>query len=242
MRAIIIAILITWANPYLAFSQFNSSIDLIIGMDYSYRNLNTSSNEGIVISILEKRDSAETGKLNGRLGFNFNKRLTNKLHLKTGIRLASIGYKGEKKTGLKWGSEHDGMGGWTPDPNLPHEIQFIDDYWFIEIPIAGRYEFGERKLIPYIELGASPSFFLKTRTKTITDISTETRFHSEEPLPFNKFHLVGNVSFGANYLISENMQVFGQPIFRYHLTKLVDAPIKEYLYDYGIEIGIRRKI
>ena len=181
--------------------------------------------------------------MNWRLGFNYNRRLSSRIFLKTGARLASVGYKGEKKTGLRWGTEHDGNGGWAgPDPSLPHEIQLIDDYWFIEVPIAGRFEFGGKRLRPFIEAGGAPSVYLATRTKTVTDIGTDASFESGKALGFNQWHLVGYLSFGANYDIGERLQLFGQPVFRRHFTKLADAPIAEHLYNFGMELGVRRKL
>ena len=241
MKEKFIAVLIL-IIPILGFGQINQTIDFISGIEYSYRNLTTSSEEGIAVGMMENRDDKETGKINWRLGFNYNLRLSNKIFLKTGLRLASVGYKGEKKTGLRWGSEHDGMGGWIPDPNLPHEIQLVHDYWFTEIPIAGRIEINKKKLSPFFELGVSPSIYMTTRTKTITDIGTDSEFQNGDVHNFNKLHVVGFLSFGMNYSLNDKFQIFGQPVFRYHLTKLADAPIGEYLFNYGLEIGIRKKI
>ena len=90
---------------------------------------------------MESRDQTETGKLNWRIGFNYNRRLTSRIFLRTGLRLASVGYKGEKNTDLRWPSEHDGNGGWVADPTLPRELaNLIYDYWFVEMPIVGRFE------------------------------------------------------------------------------------------------------
>lgn len=228
--------------PIFGFSQINQAIDFISGIEYSYRNLTTSSEEEIVVEIMENRDDKESGRFNWRFGFNYNLRLSNKIFLKTGLRLASVGYKGKKKTGLRWGSEHDGMGGWIPDPNLPHEIQLVYDYWFTEIPIAGRFEINQKKLTPFFELGISPSIYMTTRIKSITDIGADSEFQNGDVQNFNKFHVVGFISFGLNYALNDKFQIFGQPTFRYHITKLVDAPINEHLFNYGVEIGIRKKI
>ena len=230
-KFIIILILLI---PVFGFSQINQSFDFVSGIEYSYRNLTTSSEDKSVKWILESRDNEESGKLNWRVGFNYNRRLTDKIFLRTGLRLASVGYKGEKIV-LRWGSD-------DTDPNLPHEIQFVYDYWFAEIPIAGRFEMNRKKISPFFELGISPSIYLIQRTKTITDIKTETQFQNNNIDGFKKVHIVGFISFGVNYTINDKFQLFGQPIFRYHLTELVDAPIVEHLFNYGIEIGIRRKL
>ena len=227
--------------PIFTFSQINQSIDFVSGIDYSYRNLSTSSDEEVFAKIIDDRDEKEVGKLNWRIGFNYNLRITNNLFIKSGLRLSSVGHKGEKETGIKWASEFNGME-WTPDPNLPHEIQLIYDYWFTEIPIAGRFEINKKKLSPFIEMGVSPAIYMTTRIKEITDLDTNAEFSNKNDNIFNKIQVVGFLSFGMNYSINENYQIFGQPAFRYHFTKLAEGPINENLFNYGIEIGIRKKI
>lgn len=130
--------------PFIGSSQMRSSFDLVMGIEHSYRKLTGGS-----VEFMQTRDDKETGKSNWRFGFNYNRRLTEKLFLKTGARLASVGFNGEKRM-LKWPSEIDSNGAWTPDPTLIHEYQEINDYWFFEIPIIGRYEFGGKKLIPFV--------------------------------------------------------------------------------------------
>lgn len=233
--------------PILGFSQINQSIDFIGGTEYSYRNLTTSTENGF----LESRDNRESGKINSRIGFNYNRRLTNKIFLKTGLRLVNSGYKDELS--LTWSVLN-------PTPAHTTEYQLAHNYSFIEIPIAGRFEINQKKLSPFFELGISPSIYIKTRTKLI---STNEQSSQSEPAPgapsfepyeldteflkrddsnFNKLHFVGFISFGMNYSLTDKFQFFGQPTFRYHLTKLEDAPINEYLFNCGIEIGVRRKI
>lgn len=228
--------------PILGFSQMNQTIDFITGIEYSYRSLSTSSEEEFMVGIMENRENYERGKFNWRIGLNYNIRLSKHIFMKTGLRLASVGYKREKLTGLTWASEYDENGEWTSDPNLAHEIQIVHDYWFTEIPIALRFETNLRKLTPFFELGVSPSFYMTTRTKSITDIGTDSKFQNGDVHEFSKIHVVGLVSCGVNYTISDKFQFFGQPAFRYHLTKIANGLMSEHLYNYGIEIGIRKKI
>ncbi len=230
--------LFLWVQT-LGFCQFNTTLDVLVGPEYSYRFLTGPKNSLLISS----RNEGDSGRLNWRFGFNFNQRLNQKLVLKTGLRLAFIGYKGENKTGLKWGSEHDGMGGWTPDPTLPHEIQGNYNHWFIEVPIVGRYEFENEKFTPFIEVGLSPYYYLTTKRHIITDIYESTSFERNDFKDFKKIHLVASISCGVNYNLNETTQLFGQPIFRYHLTRLVGgSTLGEYLFNAGVEVGVRKRI
>ena len=54
-------------------------------------------------------------------------------------------------------------------------------------------------------------------------------------------------SFGLNYTLSKKLQIFGQPIFRYHLSSTAERQegineqiLDEHLFTIGLEAGIRK--
>ncbi|MEM1119621.1 MAG: hypothetical protein AAGJ18_04190 [Bacteroidota bacterium] len=226
--------------PTIVFAQFRSSVDFVGSMDYSYRHLKNSNNAPTVIENFERRQQEEMGKINWRVGLNYNHPFSDRLFIKTGIRLASVGYKRGKTTGLRWGSEFDGMGNWTPDPNLPHEIQDMVDHWLIEIPIIGRIELSDNQLKPFVEFGVSPHFYWKSRTKRVTDIDESVIFSNISF--FKSLQMVASLSMGMAYSINEKWEILGQPIFRYHLIKTSSFSFEEHLFNYGLELGIRRQL
>jgi len=226
--------------PYFGFSQINSSVDFIFGIDYSYRYLNAINDNPQSLAFIENKEDKESPSLNWRAGFNYNKRISNRLSLKTGLRLSTISYKGEKITGLRWGSENDGMGGYQFDPTLPHEIQTIYEYWLVEIPVMGRMEFGNKKWSPFMEAGFAPSYYLTTNVKSKTDLGSESEFSNQSN--FYKFQLAVVVSAGVNYDLSDQLQLFTQVAYRQFFTNAHLTFFKEHLYAYGIELGIRKRI
>lgn len=228
----------------LMYAQHNSSIDLVGAIEYSYRTYSYSGNDDLFIRLVEERNEEEKGKSNWRFGFNYNKRLTNKLFLKTGLRLASIGYKGEEQTGLRWGSDHDGMGGFSPspDPTIPREVQIIDNYIFLEVPIMARWEWGAKKWTTFMETGLSPHIYLTNRNRIITDISNEIEWSAVKPDGFNKIQFVASLSFGTNYQLNDTLQFFAQPVARYHITQQGKGDVNERLWSVGLEVGIRKML
>jgi len=231
--------------PFLSFGQKNQSIDFVGGFDYTYRTLDTDSQEEIFVNLVEDRNGDEAARANWRVGVNYNKKLTKSIFLKTGLRLASKGYKGETQGGLRWGSQHDGMGGFDPDADPEsgfEEVQINTNYWFLSIPIAARFEFNEKKWSPFVEVGLVPSIYLVTRNQQIAEEESSTMSFNEIPAGLNRIHFVGFASFGLNYTLNEKLQLFGQPSFRYHITTLADAPLDEHLYSVGIELGVRKRL
>ncbi len=231
--------------PLLSFSQINTSLDLVGSIDFAYRNINLSDTPGPQTSIvIDQRNSRESGRLNWRFGFNFNKKITGNLFFKSGLRLANIGYKSNQDS-LRWGSQQ--VGG-VFDPRIPSGApsgtsQFFYNYLFIEIPLAARFEFSQKKLAPFAEIGIAPSLYLKSRNKILVNGKSQNVDGSEDFYDYNKMHFVGIISFGGNYSINEQLQLFAQPTFRYHLTRLInDVPIKENLWTVGLELGFRKRL
>ncbi len=232
--------------PLFCMCQINTSLDFIAGVDLGYRNLRVSNDDpnsgGMLVS--RSRNNNEIGNLNLRFGFNFNKRISNQIVFKTGVRFASVGYKRKKKDDLIFGSEIIDQ---FNDPSIPPtplgSIQFFYNYLFLEVPLIGRYEFNQKKFSPFVELGIAPSLYLKSRNKVVYNGDTEMLDGDEDLYDYSKIHFVGVLAFGGNYRINEGLQLFAQPTFRYHLTRLVkDVPIKEHLWNIGLELGLRKRL
>ena len=227
-----------------AIGQKNASIDLVGGAEFGYRTLGGKDSDGVPVSIIIESRERETIKFGYRFGLNYNQRLSKKIFLKTGLRVANQGYTSGKMTGLRWTNElQEGENGefiYVPDPSLPHEIQFFYEYWFLEIPLIARYEFNEKRWSPFVEAGLSSNIYLRARTRQVTDLSDSKYSNIEVGDSFNKIQLVGNASFGVNFEATESFRIFAQSVFRYHLTKTVDSAVKEHLYNVGIEVGVRK--
>ena len=224
--------------PLFCFSQAKSSIDILGGIEYSHRLLIYSKSD-IVESALADLHKGESGKLNWRAGFNYNRRLHKKFYLKTGLRIASVGFKGADESDLRWGSQHDGMGGFDPNPDLVPQVQYAYDYLFLEVPIIGRIEFNEKKLAPFLELGVSPHMYLSKNVRAVAN-SSEPFGILTGPSNLQFLHLVGSISFGCNYSLNEKIQFFAQPVFRMHLNALDQRVF--HLVSGGLEVGLRRKL
>jgi hypothetical protein len=238
MKLFISSLLI--ALPFIVFSQPNSTVDLVGGADYAFRFLKNTSDDLATQVIMDVREQDEFGKLNFRAGFNFNRRLFGQLWLRTGLRWASVGYVVQDADDLRWPSEFDpNTGTYTPDPSLPHQLKLSREYWFVEAPLVARLETGKKKLKSFFEIGVSPHIYLTTHTKQVTDLETEQDFGADD---VNTLSLAGIVSIGFQYQATKRTALFFQPIFRYHLTPLSDGPIRENLYNYGLEAGVRKGI
>lgn len=223
--------------PLFGFSQ-KHSIDVVGSFDWTYRALMSRSLMGdqVVASRMN-----EIPKYNWRAGINYNRQLSEKWFLKTGARLAKVGYKTKKQV-VFFDNDQTAEPGDENDLDLSFTRQFSYDFLFLEIPIMFRYEFSQKKWTPFVEGGLSTSYYLSTKeTLSINEeeVFSESTNQSDAFIPIN---LVANFSTGLNYNIAEHWQLFGQVVFRYHLNPIVkDGNMKEHLYNLGWAMGMRRK-
>lgn len=210
----------------ISFGQIKSSVDVLGGINVSFRIIDDN---GSAVEMV--RNETETPKSNYHLGFNFNLRIASKLNLKTGLRLASLGYKTQERV-------------LTFSTGEMTRIQFFYDYLFLEIPVTLRYEFSnDNTLKPFVEMGISPTYYATNRVVKIQDEEEETTYErNPSNTGFKTFHLTGNVAVGLNYYLSEETCLFFQFNYKHHLTNLVNTDFKEHLWSYGGELGIRRSI
>lgn len=244
MKAFSLLSIFLFVFGHKALSQFPYSVDLVGSVEYSYRNLVVSDDlTNVNTDILERNLSlreGETNKRNFRFGFNFNKYIDNNFHFKTGLRYASVGYNGQKQTDIRWPSEVGEDGTYNPNPLLPHENQFIYDYRYIAIPAIFRYHITNGRLVPFIEAGLALHIYAHTIRQTINEFGTsKERFNNGEANA--DFSTVGSFSIGFEYLLDYDYALFYQGVGRYHLSPRQRGVINEYLFNYGVELGLRKR-
>ncbi len=234
-------ILILLIVPILGFGQTKSTIDLVFGTEYSYRFINSVTDKSYDNYYINSRQG-ETGKINYRIGANYNLRLGDKFWFKTGMRLANIGYQDVQN------NRHRNsiclQNGLLPSIQyFPKKVtEVVYDYYFLEMPVIIRFEFNTKRISPFLEMGVSPNIYLVSKTKTVSDFGVESEYYFEN---FSFVNFSGSISFGVNAKVNNFFTVFFQPVYRYHFTKLVyyhTKDAKENLYNYGIEMGLRTKI
>ena len=226
--------------PYISvFGQLGSSIDCVTGLNVGYRYLNPNKTD-VFPGYVDIRNAERIG-IRADFGVNYNLKVGSKLYLKTGVRFADKGYNSRKIDDLKWGLEgHNGV----YDPNAVQNnselksIVFKYHFFFVEVPIALRYEFYKKgKFSLYGEAGGSAAYYIQSVTVQKTNLDKKKINKKEDPI--NDFHLAAIIGAGVNYQVNGKTQLFLQPNFNYQLTDLVNAPDNVHLYTAGLEIGCR---
>ncbi|MFK7770763.1 MAG: hypothetical protein AB8F94_01440 [Saprospiraceae bacterium] len=186
----------------LSFGQIQMSVDPVFSIEQSYRTLQSDN-----FLTLQTRNLKDKQRTSFRYGLNFNFYLgelyEEKVALKTGIRYLKTGYQSD-----------------LDSASTIHN--------FLEIPLALRYYYGNRKIQLYSELGVGILFNLNF---DIDDFRYERLVHHS-----------AFVAVGFDYNFSLDLALFFQPIFRYHFTQTFSAvEVEEHLYNVGLETGFRIK-
>ncbi len=228
--------------PFFLSAQSNSKIELLGSLDYSYRHY---ANSGIVQSLR----SSDKGKLNYHFQLNYHQKLKEKIWLRIGLGLASTGYKTEKVE-LRYGSQHDGQGGFDPFLSSDERIQTKYNYQFLSIPIALRYDFSQKKLRPFVEVGLNTNYYLQSITSFFVN-GDKSDSRKERENQINQIQLAPTISFGLSYDVNEKLEIVAQPNFTYYLTptyketedlSLSNGLVKEHQWGGGLAMGIRLKL
>lgn len=204
--------------------------------DHTDRLLINSSNNAIVKGIFDNRQ-VEEGKYNFQAGLIFDYKWNEKIWFQSGFKLSSVGYFDRKFTDLLWPSEVDVVtGAYTRDPSLPHESRLHYDYWMLTIPVRVKYFFKTGRLKPYAMAGVAAGYYTGTRATEVTDVYKRSNFFVVDQ--FRKINMSIDLGIGLQWMWMEDFGLFLQPSARYYFTRLVaKAPIKEYLYAFGVEAG-----
>jgi hypothetical protein len=118
-------------------------------------------------------------------------------------------------------------------------------YHYLELPLRVNYQFLNRKVFGYVTTGVSMNLFLNDKSKSWLTYNTgETAVVTSESsiYDFNKIAFAVLGGFGIGYHISEKLNVRLEPLFRYSLTPLAEAPINQYNYSIGCQFGVGMKL
>ncbi|MFK8161758.1 MAG: outer membrane beta-barrel protein [Lewinella sp.] len=122
--------------------------------------------------------------------------------------------------------------------------QILFNSQHIEIPLTLRYELGQFRFRPFIEMGLTGSYLIRNtvRAKNGREVVKAARQQLERR---NRFGLGGVLSIGAAYGLNENISVFAQPVYRYSFSSTgitSDAEMGEFSRSLMLQVGIRKDI
>ena len=219
--------------PVLAFSQVGdtltkSKFELSIwgSPDYSFRTLKANSESKWVADI---RDSLEMPKLGYTIGAGVGYLINKKIKIEAGVFFSDKGQR-TKQYALET----------TTTGQQPTMYAYNFHYYYLDIPVKVDYYLMTDKLKVYVMAGVSANVFLVQKTTSVeshanSDVRTNTFSHPD----FNRLNVAVVAGLGINYPINKKSTLLIEPMYSRSVTSIINAPVKEYLYSVGVNIGVQ---
>lgn len=189
--------------------------------------------------------SNQSGDFAFSIGILYNYKLARKLELQGGLAFSTLTERYFSRK-LRWGSEHDGMGGWAgPDPNLPHELEMNYNYYFLDISAGLKIYFNESRFrfyaFPYSEtnvylLGQNNTELIYVNGSTIVDNLID----NKAPNVRNPNISLG-LGLGMDVILGPKIKVFVLPSYEHMLFSMgerVDTVQEPRFFNAGVALGI----
>lgn len=242
MKGLIVIVLffIAFLNTNL-YGQKKVSFDFVLTSDFCYRSLKADT--GIPMDIAKSRNSTEKPKISYKIGIATNYNF-NRFSIGLGLLFSKKGYKSIVLTNFIFPDSLDPLYGNYNSSNNTFsgldKIYFTYNYINIDVPILISYNLINKNIKFYIFSGLEPNFFIGAHHKSIILYSDGSKSKSinKELNDFNDVNLSYIGGIGLQYVISDNLDIKVEPIIERNLFSIINAPIKEYLYSYGINLKI----
>ncbi len=224
---------ISYSQYFGSNSKLSNSIGIVLGGDFGFRLISSSSTDAEVLDQVSNRGEAEKQKLNHRFGFNYYHGLGGSFALKTGIRIANPGFTISSINPIDIRANINSI----KKSFEPNSYSYRYQYQMIEVPIGIKYVFSKATCMPFIEFGIAPNFYQKTVIEELPYEGGSTKSSVVEDI--NKVNFFSFASMGGSFSISNNISGFTQLIGRYQLNNLRKGALEERVISLGLEVGVK---
>jgi len=194
------------------------SLGICQSFDLAYRFSSSYDNKSIWIK--EISDTIESSILTNSSAIKFQYDLNKKITLRTGIVYAQKGY--QYKSGSLVGFD-----------------LYKEHFSFIEVPVKVLYKFGQKKNIPYISIGTSAGYLIKSQAiYSLENSDKEVRMDLTSDL--SKFQINGILGLGMSFSLDQKWNLVSELNYSQALYSISSGPLKKQLFTAGINIGLFR--
>lgn len=209
-------------------AQSRLSVGINFSPDYSFRTLKNDDGSSSADLVIKNRNDVETAKFGFTTGLNARIDFSKQFGFETGIQYSGKGYKTKNQDLLYL----------PPNPFLPVKARTVYSYHYIGIPLKARFTLGEGKARFISGIGFMTNFLLKARQATTFEYADgrKDKRSQASTSDFKAVDISSMLSLGIDYKINEKLNLVAEPVFRYGVLKTADNPVKEYLWNAGLNI------
>ncbi len=225
-----------------------SNRKIMIGVNFStdicYRQIINSTDDAFADLIIKSRNNSEVPKIGFHTGLKFMYQINQNISFESGIQFASRGYQTRNQNMIY----EDPIGGVNSVPNdhSPVKIRIIYNYYFIDIPLGLNFTFGKKKVRFISSIGLNVNYFIKTiNTAVITYSDGETERHTSFVVKKNHLQIINlSPAMGAGivYSLRDNLFLRIESCFSYGLMPIQTSPVRDFLYNGGLNMAINYRL
>lgn len=210
------------------------SIEFNFSPDYNYRTIKRFENTSGIDQAIESRNDREVAKIGFTAGLNMAIKVSQNVAFETGLQYSEKGFQ-TKKSDLMFDPPTD------PDnPPILSTVQFQYFYSYLGVPLKVTVSFGEGDLRLISGIGVTTNFLLNKQDRTIIEHpgGKKKTTKNDGSFEYNLIDLSPMISLGIDYKLSNTVHLRAEPTFRYGVIKTDHSPIKENLWNAGVNLGM----
>ena len=198
--------------------------------DYNFRTLKNRNGESSADFTIKNRNDIETARFGYTTGINVGIFASQWVGFETGIQYSDKGYK----------TKNQDLVYFPPSPSSPTKAHFIYAYQYIGIPFKAKFYFGKGNVRFLSSIGLMTNFLLNVKQTTIVEYSNGKTEKNTQSITssFKKVDISPIVSIGIDYKLNKKFHLLAEPTFRYGVIDTKSSPVKENLWNAGLNIGI----
>ncbi|MEZ4960563.1 MAG: outer membrane beta-barrel protein [Saprospiraceae bacterium] len=220
--------------PLFVFAQHRASFELHISPSYTNFTAQTSN----------------LTKVKGKVGYDFGLNLSlptnnERLVWLAGLQLSSYGTK-HKVDDLRWGTQHDGNGGYDPNAQSGESITGFKsryNHYFLQIPLGVRYYLSQAKTRFFIQPTLAPNVYLTSQTKSTVIYAGQPNSSESSWGGYpgtRKANLFASLGIGLEIPINNKIGVQIQPHGGIQVLAMAkDSATGARLYSAGLDVALR---
>ena len=205
-------------------------LGIIFSTDYDFRTLKNNNGSASSDLVIRSRNSVELEKFGYTTGADLCFPITNLIGLETGVQYSNKGYQ-TKNQDVVYGQG---------DPSLPIKARFIYNFHYVDIPLKVNFTFREGRVQFFTSAGFYTNIFLNETVKSIQEYANGKSDQKTESTGyrFKRINISPMISLGINYKLNDKLMLRAEPTYRYGVVKIIDAPVTEYLWNAGLNMGL----
>jgi hypothetical protein len=215
-------------KPVNNYSRFQFGVNF--SPDACYRTLKNTDGSESSDFVIDTRNDMETIKFGYTTGVNFQYNLNRFWGVSLGVHYANRGYQNKKIDVVPPTSQ--------PDPALPEQFKFIQNFHTLDLPLKLNFTLGKNKFRFTTGIGAAANFLLKeSQTSVMYFADRTTRNSGPSGYNYKKWNLSPFFSIGIDYQLNQKMNLRVEPTVRYGIIQIIDAPVTGYVFNAGLNVG-----